>query len=734
MDECAGSPERLTSPEDCVERILAHAGGELRIAAPLGLGKPVPLLNALYRRAEREPALKLTLFTALSLTRPDAGTGLQARFLGPFLERHFGAHHEDPAWALAERGRRLPANVRVHEFYMQSGALLRSPRAQRDYVSLNYTHVARDLARQGINVIVQLVAVREGADGPRISLSSNPDVTLDLLERIETEGRPRPLRVAVAHPDLPFMGGSAEVPAGTFDLLLEPAGPRQRLFALPREPVDDVEHAIGLHASALVADGGTVQIGIGALSDALVAALLLRHRHNPAYRASLAALDASGGTHTLAASVGGLEPLRRGLYGASEMVMDGFMHLRRAGVLTREVFDDIAIERALAAGVIGRELDAGAAERLHAHGALPARIDAVELARLQRFGMLPREARLRDGEVVLPDGTRVPADLDDASARAALGRAMHGRRLADGRYLRGAFFLGSDDFYAWLRGLEGAERDGLEMTRVSDVNQLYGGRERLDALQRRGARFFNTCMMATLLGAAVSDALEDGHVVSGVGGQYDFVAMAQALPDGRAALLLRATRASGGALRSNILWNYGHTTIPRHLRDLLVTEYGVADLRGKTDEECILATLAVADARFLDALVADAVRAGKLARDFRIPDAWRANTPQRLAAALANGRRRGLFPAFPLGSDFTPVEQRLLPALAWLRAHGAGPRGRLGLLLRALLPGRVDADAAAALERMQLAEPRGLSARLQRHLLLLALRQAARADARGQGG
>jgi len=37
---------------------------------PLGLGKPVPLINALYRRAKRNSALQLTVFTALSLEKP----------------------------------------------------------------------------------------------------------------------------------------------------------------------------------------------------------------------------------------------------------------------------------------------------------------------------------------------------------------------------------------------------------------------------------------------------------------------------------------------------------------------------------------------------------------------------------------------------------------------------------------------------------------------------------------
>jgi len=626
------------STDDAVERILARGGAHLAVAAPLGLGKPNRLLNALYRRVKADPARRLTLFTALSLDPPAPAGELQRRFMQPFLERHFGAHYPRLDYVDDLRADRLPANVRVEEFYFQSGAMLHSAQAQRAYASMNYTQVARDLADldEPLHAIVQFVARR----GARCSLSCNPDVTLDVLDALAARGRPRPLVVGVVHPDLPFLGGDADVDAGFFDALVED-DPAQPLFALPRAAVASAEYAIGLHASALVRDGGTLQIGIGALSDAVVHALVLRHRANADYRAALGALRGGDPSDDpLVRRCGGLAPFARGLYGASEMVMDGFMHLRRAGILVRTVHDDLEVQQAL---------DAGRA---------------------------------------------APAPHDG------------------GHYLKGAFFLGSKPFYDWLRSLEGEDYDGLRMCRVSDVNQLYGGRERLDAAQRREARFFNTCMIATLLGAAASDALEDGRVVSGVGGQYNFVAMAHALDGGRSVLLLRATRESGGRVESNIRWRYGHATIPRHLRDVYVTEYGVADLRGRSDEACARAMLAISDARFVDALAAEAIRAGKLPRDFRVPDAWRRNTPEALAARLAPFAARGLFPAFPFGSDFTAVEERLLPALLWLGR--AVERRRWPALLGALLaPGRAD-GAEACLARLQL----GPGARTWRERLL----------------
>ena len=116
------------------------------------------------------------------------------------------------------------------------------------------------------------------------------------------------------------------------------------------------------------------------------------------------------------------------------------------------------------------------------------------------------------------------------------------------------------------------------------------------------------------MGAAVSDALADGRVVSGVGGQYNFVAMAHALPEARSTILcLRATRTAKGVTTSNIVWSYGHTTIPRHLRDIVVTEYGIADLRGKTDREVAEARVTIMDARFQDRFIADAKPFGQVA-------------------------------------------------------------------------------------------------------------------------
>ena len=204
--------------------------------------------------------------------------------------------------------------------------------------------------------------------------------------------------------------------------------------------------------------------------------------------------------------------------------------------------------------------------------------------------------------------------------------------------------------------------------------------------------------------------------MSGVGGQYNFVAQAFALEDARSVVTMRATRSKDGKATSNIVFSYGHTTIPRHLRDMVVTEYGIADLRGKTDGEVVAEMLSIADSRFQDQLLAQAKKAGKIAASYQIPESHRHNTPQRIEAALSHARMAGLLPLFPFGSDFTEEEVALMPALSHLR--GAS---RVDLLKLVLRGGPETAEAKRGLERMGLATPRSIKERLYRRALLAAL-------------
>lgn len=131
-----------------------------------------------------------------------------------------------------------------------------------------------------------------------------------------------------------------------------------------------------------------------------------------------------------------------------------------------------------------------------------------------------------------------------------------------------------------------------------------------------------------------------------------------------------------------------------------------------------MAMVAIADVRFQQGLIDVARREGKLRADFALPAAASRNTPERLAAALRPFHTSGALPDYPLGSDFTPVEERLVKALAWLKANTATRGAKLRTVWRAL---STRADDTEALQRMGLSSPSGFGERLEAKLVTLAL-------------
>jgi acyl-CoA hydrolase len=708
----------LNSVEECVDAAIARVGKHIVLGAPIGLGKPNQLVNAFYRRAVADPGIELTIFTGLSLEKPRPASDLEQRFLGPFIERQFG-DYEELDYMLALREKRLPENVRVHEFYFRAGSMKGVASAQRDYVSSNYTFAARDLMDRGLNVVAQLVASAD-VDGRRmLSLSSNTDTALDLmpwLAQKRERGEPCML-IAQVHAQMPFMYNRAMVEADAFDAIVENPVYDKTLFAPPNMSVSLTDFAIGLHVSTLLRDGGTLQIGIGSLGDAIVHASLLRHRDNAAYREVVAALAAN---MELSARLGALEPFERGLYGCSEMFVNGFMHLIRAGIVKRRVYDDRALQEVVNA--LGDPVvpDRSLLVLLRDRGAVGVDLCAGDVEYLRRWGVFADDVQLHGTELVR-GAQRCAARIGDDAPLDAVCTLALGEELQGGIHMHGGFFLGPRDFYEALRVMPRAECALIGMDSVRHINRIDdpGLRE----LQRLHARFVNTGMMVTLGGAVVSDGLESGEVVSGVGGQYNFVAQAHELPGARSIICLRATRGSGKGLRSNIVPRYGHITIPRHLRDIVVTEYGAVDLRGRSDEEIIMALISIADARFQDELLADAREAGKIDRGYEIPAEQRNNTPERIARALAPARARGLFPAFPLGTDFTPEEVELGRSLKDIKALMDSPASLLRAVIRSFLTDVDEDQARPYLERIGLAHPDTPRDKLLQHLLLLELEE-----------
>jgi acetyl-CoA hydrolase/transferase-like protein len=612
-------PKLFSDPADIAEEIIRDVGTNLVVGLPLGLGKANHIVNALYARAVADRAINLTFLSALTLEKPKPSNLLERRFIAPVIDRLFGGY-PDLAYAAPLRAGALPPNVQVIEFFFLAGAWLHVPYAQQHYISANYTHAASYLLARGLNVVTQLVAKRVVDGVTRYSLSCNTDTTLDVL-RARAEGRAAFKLVAQVNSELPFMPGEGDLAADEFSAVLDSPETDFPLFAPPSEPISDTKYAIGLHAAGLVRDGGTLQIGIGQVGDALAQGLILRHRDNSQFHAIMKRLAPDV---PVAAKETG--PFVSGLYGLSEILFEAFLGLIDAGIIKREV---------------------------------------------------------------------------------------------DGVLLHGAFFLGPKSFYRALREMTPQQLARIQMMPVSFTNEIYGD----EASKRRArvdARFVNNALMATLMGSVISDGLENGQVISGVGGQYNFVAQAFALEGARSILTLDATRREKTGGVSNIRWNYGHTTIPRHLRDIIVTEYGVADLKGKSDADVIASMLQVSDSRFQNDLMRQAKDAGKLAKNYEIPAAHRENFPERIVSALKPARDAGLLPSFPFGSDFTDVEQRLIPALELLQDAQRTPLHLPGMLWQGFFHGPNAADS-ECLARLGLDKPATLAERAYRALVNAAL-------------
>jgi acyl-CoA hydrolase len=554
---------------------------------------------------------------------------LEKRFLDPIAERLYRGY-ESLEYGTAVRSGRMPPNIEVAEFYFAPGSYLGAPYAQQQHVCANYSHAAQALVDRGVNVVAQAVAFREVDGLPRYSVGSNPDLIFDLVRQLGPAHRP--LLVGQITPAMPFMPNHAETGADYWDLIVDESSQREPspLFAVPNKPVGLVDYAIATHVASMVPDCGTLQIGIGSLADAVAHVIRMRELDNASYRRLVGELigDAELGLRAgLAIETGRFD---EGLYGCSEMLVEGLMHLIDAGVLKRRV----------------------------------------------------RGPESPDGRV----------------------------------FLHAAFFLGSNGLYRRLRALEGDELAGVAMTGVRFVNTLdddFAGK----CEQRRLGRFVNSTMMVTLDGACVSDAIAGKRIVSGVGGQHDFIGMAQRLPGARSIMMLPSTRTKAGATASNIVFEYPHITIPRQFRDVVVTEYGGADLRGASDRDVMCRMLNVTDSRFQPALLSQAQAAGKIETGYRIPDAFRNNSPDSVRRRFGPATLAGL-PHFPLNSDFTAAEARLAVALGYLKDY----EGSRLAVARLLMSGQGrTGEWRDELERMGLDRAGSLAERINRRLLCASL-------------
>lgn len=118
----------------------------------------------------------------------------------------------------------------------------------------------------------------------------------------------------------------------------------------------------------------------------------------------------------------------------------------------------------------------------------------------------------------------------------------------------------------------------------------------------------NGALAVDLAGQAVADTLA-GAQFSGIGGHEDFVAASGLELEDRSLICLKSSTVVNGTRVSRISGQFPAGTIvttPRHQLDVVITEFGVAELRGRTVRERARALAAIAHPDFRDQLLAEA--------------------------------------------------------------------------------------------------------------------------------
>ncbi len=709
-----------------VDDVINYVGKEINYAMTLGLGKPVLFANELYKRAKEDPSIKLKFITALSLEAPSGKSELEKRLLGPIVERLFEGYPEFQYMKDLRAGT-LPPNIEIYEFYSKAGAIMNIASQNRNYLPSNYTHIPRDAYwHNNVNVFGQLIGCKEINGKMMYSMGCNTDICISALKLMalgKSQGK-KMIAIAEVNENMPFMYGDAIVNPEDYDVLFKGPKYNYRLFGAPKDAVPIKDHMIGLNISSLIKDGGTLQVGIGSLGDAIVAGLDLRHSHNKLYNDIIEKAGITKRYSHLINKYGGTQPFEKGLYGSSEMFVDAFMQLYKQGILKRKVYDNLAIQLLVDEGKLSENnIPSNILELLYEKDGIHLRLREKDFNMLTEFGILKEGLTYKNG-FIFNGNKKYNADIYDEKNLAAIKKLL-GKKLKNGKIILGAFYIGPESFYKTLNAMSEEERAQFGMSGVEKVNQLYGGEE-LRALQRKDGRFVNSGIVATLTGAISSDQLEDGRVVSGIGGQYNFVSMAHEIPGGKLIMAIRATRGSGKNLKSNIVYSYGHCSIPKYLRDMIVTEYGIAHIKGLSDGRIVEEMIKISDSRFQKQLVEKAKKHGKLPADYEIPEEYRNNYPERIEGFIKKYQAEGLFKQFPFGTDFTQEEAILAGSLKGLKSYKELKPVRTVFKLLTEMFKPVPENSVTYLKRMDLEKPANFGERFQQKTVLTALRKAGR--------
>lgn len=164
------------------------------------------------------------------------------------------------------------------------------------------------------------------------------------------------------------------------------------------------------------------------------------------------------------------------------------------------------------------------------------------------------------------------------------------------------FAFGSPELYTWLDG--NADVAFLPVEIVNSPEVIAANRSMIS---------INGGLAVDIHGQVVADTI-NGNQFSGIGGAEDFVAGAGLELTDRSLICLPSTFGEEGDLKSRIVPWFGPgavITTPRHHVDVIITEFGAAELEGLTVRQRGEALAAIAHPQFRDDLLSASERAAK---------------------------------------------------------------------------------------------------------------------------
>jgi acyl-CoA hydrolase len=181
--------------------------------------------------------------------------------------------------------------------------------------------------------------------------------------------------------------------------------------------------------------------------------------------------------------------------------------------------------------------------------------------------------------------TDVVLDLVEAGVITGARKEINAGRVV------ATFMLGSERLYRWVDDNPMVEMRPAEYTNDTAVIRRF-----------RTMVAVNSALEVDLTGQVCADSI-GSRLYSGVGGQMDFVRGAALSDDGRAIIALPSTAAGGTVSRivPYLSPGAGVVTTRAHV-ETIVTEWGVAEMHGRSIRERARSLISIADPRFRDRL------------------------------------------------------------------------------------------------------------------------------------